>query len=208
MCRNEDMQALLPAYREGSLDSAARGRVEEHLASCADCAEELALLRELAAEPVPDPGEAFWLALPDRVARELRRTEERPERRTLKGLLAGLLLPRWGWAAAAVLIAALAAWYTAAPKLGGPAATTAKRGAQPQVLVVEEPAGLSGVHPRDVGGLSAWAHRELLAAQKELQEPLLPGPGIENGLEDDIANLDQQQFEELVRKLKAHGQEG
>jgi len=208
MCQNEEIRTALPALLEGSLEGSMRMQVEAHLASCADCAAELALLRELAAQPVPDPGEAFWAAMPGKVARELQQagTAGRPGK--LAEWLAGLALPRWGWATAVVLIAALAAWYVAAPQHGRMRDSLAKRGAAPQVRVVEDPASLTGVRPRDLGQLSSWAHRELLSAQKDLEEPVLGSSMIDNGLDDDLVALDQKQLDELVRKLRAGGQEG
>lgn len=208
MCGNNDIQTALPAYLEGSLNEAERLLVEGHLGLCADCTAELAMLRELAAQPVPDPGEAFWASLPGKVARDLREVEAHNRRRSLTGLVAGLALPRWVWAAAAVLVAALAAWYLAAPQDGTVRGILAKRGAAAQVRVVEQPASLKGVNPQDVARLSSWAHRELLAAQKELDEPVMDTAVIDPGIDDDLVALDQKQLDELVRKLKARGQEG
>ena len=41
--------------------------IENHLASCEDCRNELSLLRMMTEETVPDPGETFWSAMPGRV---------------------------------------------------------------------------------------------------------------------------------------------
>jgi len=208
MCQNEEIRTALPALLEGSLENGARVQAEKHVASCADCAAELALLRELAAEPVPGPGEAYWATPPGKHARDLQEAGAPGRPGKFADWLAGLAPPRWGWATAVVLVAALAAWYAMAPQHGRMRDILAKRGAAQQVRVVEDPASLSGVHPPDVGELSSWAHRELLSAQKDLEEPVLGSSVIDNGLDDDLVALDQKQLDELVRKLRAGGQEG
>ncbi len=44
-CANVEMRELLPEMAAGTLDAATRGRVDEHLVDCADCASELEMLR-------------------------------------------------------------------------------------------------------------------------------------------------------------------
>jgi anti-sigma factor RsiW len=46
-CTNIEVRELLPDYLHGRLDGAERDRVEAHLASCAECSGELALLRSV-----------------------------------------------------------------------------------------------------------------------------------------------------------------
>ncbi len=67
MCKDTTIKELLPAYREQALDRTEMLMIENHLASCEDCRNELSLLRMMAEEAVPDPGEAFWAAMPGRV---------------------------------------------------------------------------------------------------------------------------------------------
>lgn len=54
-CTNGELRDLLPELMHGTLDAESRRAVEAHVASCAECAEELALLRSLrsALEPAP-----------------------------------------------------------------------------------------------------------------------------------------------------------
>jgi anti-sigma factor RsiW len=44
-CANVEMRELLPELAAGTLDAATRARVEQHVASCAECASELETLR-------------------------------------------------------------------------------------------------------------------------------------------------------------------
>jgi hypothetical protein len=44
-CANVEMRELLPDFVSGSVDAATRARVEEHIATCAECASEVETLR-------------------------------------------------------------------------------------------------------------------------------------------------------------------
>ena len=44
-CANVEMRELLPELAAGTLDAATRARLEQHIASCAECASELETLR-------------------------------------------------------------------------------------------------------------------------------------------------------------------
>lgn len=127
LCKNNNIKDLLPAYVADALKEADIARVREHLIACADCAQEAALLRMMADEPVPDPGEAFWAEMPERVYRAVQQKEKRSPRLNFHELLQRLILPRWAWAAAAVGIVFTVSWLimhqapqeTAAPALPG-----------------------------------------------------------------------------------------
>src|SRR5512137_855863 len=115
MCTNNDIQELLPSYREQALGPEDQARIERHLADCADCRSELELLGILAAEPVPDPGEAFWASLPGKLHRQV--LKERARSRSWWDLRVpvSISLPRWAWAAAAVLLMASLSWLSVRP---------------------------------------------------------------------------------------------
>jgi anti-sigma factor RsiW len=102
-CPNAEMRDRLPLLEAGRLDPAARAAVEAHVAACADCAAELALLRRVRAvtarTPVVDAG---------RIAAAVRDAARlAPRRRTQ--LAARPAWSRWRVpaAAAAALLAAL-----------------------------------------------------------------------------------------------------
>ena len=100
-CTDKTIKDLLPAYREQGLDPQEIDRVRMHLESCGDCCAELSLLGLLAEESAPDPGEAFWLAMPERVHRAVREEKEKKRRFGLSLILDRFILPRWVWTAAA-----------------------------------------------------------------------------------------------------------
>jgi anti-sigma factor RsiW len=54
-CTNGELRDLLPELVNGRLDAAMRQAVETHVASCAECAEELSLLRSLRPALVREP---------------------------------------------------------------------------------------------------------------------------------------------------------
>ncbi|HMK43802.1 MAG TPA: zf-HC2 domain-containing protein [Dissulfurispiraceae bacterium] len=64
---HEQVQESLPDYIAGSLKGETAAAVESHLAACADCTAEYALLQEMIAIEVPDPGDLFWQSLPKKV---------------------------------------------------------------------------------------------------------------------------------------------
>jgi len=70
-CNDLDIKELLPAYQGNMLAPTDHDRIEKHLSACEDCTRELKLLSILAAEPVPDPGELFWAAMPGRIFLEV-----------------------------------------------------------------------------------------------------------------------------------------
>lgn len=55
-CANVEMRELLPELAAGTLDALTRARVEAHLASCAECASELEMLRLVRAAFAGAPG--------------------------------------------------------------------------------------------------------------------------------------------------------
>ena len=105
-CTNGELRDLLPELVNGRLDTESRERVEAHVASCMECADELALLRSLrpalTREPVIDTQRISNAVL----ARTANGASRAPAR-------AGIA-PRWRVAiAAAALLAAGALGYVA-----------------------------------------------------------------------------------------------
>ena len=91
------LQSLLPWYVNGTLSAAERAKVEAHLASCADCQEELKFERLLHGQvaALPLGAEDGWKQMQARLAAE----PPRPARVRRAPMLA------WtGWAAAAALL--------------------------------------------------------------------------------------------------------
>lgn len=71
-CLNVEIRELLPEYLGGTLSAARRAEVDAHVASCAECADELAVLRlvrEAYAESPAVNVKAIVAALPRKAAR-------------------------------------------------------------------------------------------------------------------------------------------
>jgi hypothetical protein len=204
-CRNRDIRELLPAHLERKLDQAARKSVEQHLASCGDCRTELEILRLLAVEAVPDPGEAFWAALPGRVYREV--LEQKKQPRGLMGVLGSLIQPRWAWATAVVIMTVASVWLLTRPvpmHIAGIA--TPDNGSPYEEMLVAESIDVEDLSTADLESIDAWASRELAALLDAAAD--LPSNGQDLSIDDKIAELNTQELEQLSKKLDEYKEEG
>jgi anti-sigma factor RsiW len=206
MCTNERIKLMLPDHLEGTLLRTDRARVEEHLAVCPDCTAELEVLRLMASEAVPDPGDGFWAAMPDQVYREVQRQEKRKGDSRLAGLFRAASPARWGWAPAMIAVIALLSWVALRPLPHQAPGAAAKRGTLPGVDIIEEAANNAEVSQADLDRLSAWAHQELLSLQNGLPESpdrasgmLLTGLGVD--LDEELASLSEEQLDTLIDTL-------
>lgn len=205
-CRDKEIRELLPAYQEQVLGPDGRSRVERHLATCADCAAELALVRMLAEEQVPDPGEAFWQALPGRVYREVQEQRHRKRPGWLMDLPGLLVLPRWAGAAAAVLLVAVVAWFMVRP-----APVDITGAALPDGASLSEEMSDAGsidlaeFDDAQLESLDSWASRELAAFQDAISD--LFTNGLDTGADDRLAELDAQELERLSTTLDEYDYE-
>ncbi len=94
-CNKKDMQEALPAFLARELNSEDYQTVESHIASCADCSRELLLLRALSEETVPDPGEVFWTAMPDRIYRAVQQEKKSKKIFDFSWFVGRITMPRW-----------------------------------------------------------------------------------------------------------------
>jgi hypothetical protein len=206
-CSNRDIRELLPAYGDRTLDQAARTNVEQHLASCGDCRTELAILRLLAVEAVPDPGEAFWAAMPGKVYREVQEQRERERSWGLPWVLYRFLRPRWVVSAAAVLLVAAMAWFftTPAPLYMASADRTAPGASYEDMLDVES-IELAELGDPELESLDAWASGELATLMGEATDLFTNSQDL--SLDDKLAELNTQELEHLSNKLDEYEEEG
>ncbi len=77
------IQRRLPDYPDGELSPFWKARVEAHLEACPDCRRELEELSEVVrlyqAEPLPDPGPAFWQEFEQELHLKLTQVNQSPE---------------------------------------------------------------------------------------------------------------------------------
>ncbi len=116
-CRNKDIQELLPVYLAGELGGNDLLLVQSHLRSCTACARETELLRRIiTGDPVPDPGDAFWTGMPERVYRAVQQEHKgRAGTRSWQDIFRGAFIPRWAWTAAALCIVLIISWLIVNP---------------------------------------------------------------------------------------------
>jgi anti-sigma factor RsiW len=140
-CPNATVRDRLPDLLHGALDAPARAAVEAHVAGCADCTSELALLRDartsLARAPQVDVA-AIVAALP-RPAVAGPRLVQFPSRAARARRAFGMRVPAWaGVAAAAALALAVGIGSFALGERSGDDAA-------PPTLAQAEPGGTDGV---------------------------------------------------------------
>lgn len=207
MCGNKDIQELLPAYLAEAVGAEDRARVERHLADCGDCRSELGILRALAAEPVPDPGDAFWAAMPGRVARGVRKAQERHRPWWDVRVPAGLVLPRWAWAAAVVLLVALVSWVAVRPSPMRTARVKAPaNGDLRAVLHGADLPDLADLTDIEIDAVDLWATEELALLQDDYLDILRNSADL--GLDDRLAELTAEELDALSRMLDGQNEEG
>lgn len=200
-CADRDIQDLLPAFREGVLDDGDAARVRDHLARCRDCAEELGLLRALADEPVPDPGEAFWAALPDRVWREAQRAD-RPREDRLR-FWPREWLPRWTLGgAAAFALALLVVWMLARPAGRPlPPPDTSAGAAVPAEDLYGSAASVADLGAADIDLLDSWVGKEVEQLRNDLGSVAYEPNGTDKTLDEYLSTLDRNDLESLAARL-------
>ena len=210
-CRDNEIQELLPAYQQQLLSPDERTRVEQHLALCGECSKELTMLGVLADDAVPDPGEAFWAALPGRIFRDVAEQERRKRSRSGSFLPDWLLPPRWIWtgsAAAMVLIVAVAAWFLVRPR----PVEIASKATPDRILLFStedtldaEAIDMAELDNEQLDSLGSWASREL-AALGEGPEDLFTS-GFDASTDVKIAELNEQELENLSNNLDEYDEE-
>jgi len=207
MCANKDIQELLPAYREQALVPEDHARVERHLTDCVDCRAELEILNILAAEPVPDPGEAFWAALPGKVHRQVRKERERTRPWWDLRVPVSISLPRWAWAATAVLLMAAVSWLTVRPAPVRTArVTTPVRGDLRTALNTADVLEFADLSDMEVDAVDLWATEELALLQDDLLDVMRNSADL--GLDERLAELTVEELETLSRMIDNRNEEG
>ncbi len=198
-CGSRDIKELLPLYGEQALDGDATRRVEQHLETCLDCREELALLRAMASEPVPDPGEAFWSRMPSQVYRQVQEQAEKSRGSRWSGILQGLLMPRWAWASAAVLVIAAAAWLLVRPHPEAPTVASSSGLTLEDEYLPGDTVDIDALGADEIKGVDSWANREMNTLAAEAGSVMTNGRDA--NIEEELAELDGRSLERLSRML-------
>jgi hypothetical protein len=206
MCRNTDIKEMLPAYLEQGLDEEWTSRVEKHLETCAECRAEIELLRMMSAEQTPDPGEAFWAAMPERIYRDVQKMKVKQRRFGVSRLWDGLLLPRWVWgvATAGLVLVISLLFITPSPKEVSTITPSGDVSAYEESTLMDTP-GLTELSQTELENVSVWADSELSSLSSEIVDVLTSAP--ERDIHEELSELNHQEIERLSKKLEEWEQE-
>jgi anti-sigma factor RsiW len=214
-CKDKNIKELLPAYLEQGLDRAEAIRVEAHLKTCKDCRTELTLLRAMVDEPVPDPGNAFWAEMPARIYRQVQKQKvlEREQRWPgLSGIVDTMILPRWAWAAAAVVVLAVTSWFIMQPgrkDVVNVAQKTVSADESPYEYAGTEGAiALSDLNKGELDNVVTWANSEMASLSDEIRDAALTDTEKylirteRDILYEDLSELNPREMEQLSLMLE------
>ena len=207
MCKDTDIKEMLPAYLEQGLSEEWTSRVEKHLEGCADCRAEIKLLLMMAADRTPDPGEAFWAAMPERIYRDVQKIKMKKRRFELSRLWDGLLLPRWVWGVATaglVLVISLLIIMPSPKKEVSNVAPNGDGSAYEESSLMDTP-GLTELSQTELDDVSVWADGQISSLSSEIVDALTSIP--ERDIHDDLSELNHQEIERLSKELEEWDQE-
>ena len=207
MCSNTDIKEMLPAYLEQRLEEEWALQVEKHLATCDDCRAEIKLLGMMISEQVPDPGEAFWAAMPERIYRNVQKMDEKKRLIDISSLLNRMLLPRWAWSvtAAALVLVVTLLFVKPLPKDISTITPNGDDAAYDESTIMDTP-GLTEFNQTELDDVSRWADNELASLGNEIVDVFISAP--ERDIHEDLSDLNRQEIEHLSRKLEELEQEG
>lgn len=200
---------MLPAYVADALEEEDMARVREHLIACSDCAQEAALLRMMADEPVPDPGEAFWAEMPGRVYRAVQQKEKRRPRLNFHELLQRLVLPRWAWAAAAVGIVFALSWlimHQAPQETIVPEEYAVEDVFHYDPVLRHTSVAIAELTSPELDAVDAWAATEL--SSLALEDGANAANIFDTDLNEELAELNAHEVDRLSTMLKEPDEEG
>ena len=206
-CNNKYIKEMLPAYLEEGLEPDEKLRMKSHLKACEDCRAELALLRMMAEEPVPDPGGAFWQTMPERVFRSVQQEKKRGKRSILSALPGRPFLRRWAWATAAVGLAAVVSWLLVRPAPIGDIARPdlPENGISFEDIVPLEPVSVAGLSSTELNAATQWAQNEL-APMSEAVAQDAPG-NTPKDVYEDLMELSPEELDRVYEMLKTRERE-
>ena len=206
MCKDTTIKELLPAYREQTLGQTEILMIENHLASCEDCRNELSLLRLMTEETVPDPGETFWSAMPGRVyhAVQTRKTE----RKTfgLAWLVDRMTLPRRAWVPAIVGTVLLISWLIIRPMQKVPEMPSLQGSEFAEEIMPAEQVNVGELDRDELAQIDTWAGTELASIVHETEQVL--GNGQDSDVFEELPELNKREAELLMQKIDQRMKEG
>jgi len=206
-CYSKDIKELLPLYLEQALDRPEQERVDKHLETCEDCRSELSLIRTMAGEAAPDPGEAFWARMPSAIYQAVQERQAKRRWPDLSAVGRDLFMPRWAWAAAAVMVLfVLSLLFVRPAQKTDIAGLTADESSYEDVFSGSS-MDVASLTPAEAENVDTWADGEVAALTKEAGDMVLNN--VDMGLYEELAELDGKSMDRLsatLDRLKRGGQ--
>src|SRR5574341_664410 len=205
-CTDNTIKDLLPAYLEQGLDRDEQLRVEGHLATCEDCRTELALLRMVSEEEVPDPGEAFWASMPGRVRRAVQEQQSGKRTFDLARIIDWMVLPRWALAAATIGVVALVSLLLIRPapqNLVQP--TLPENGTTIEDMATAEPLNVAELSTAEFDAAAQWAQNEYAPIQETIGEAA--SDNLERDISEELSDLSPRELDRVLEMLKKKEQD-
>jgi hypothetical protein len=161
----------------------------------------------LSDESVPDPGEAFWAAMPGRIYREVRAQQPETMLQKLFGGTGRPVFRRWTWAAAAAVLLVTVALFLDRPETPEIAYINApENGPSYGDLLSTETVDMTELTDVEIDSVNLWATDELAQLQEDAIDIFRTSPDIT--LDDRLAELDSQELEQLSKMLDTQDEEG
>lgn len=206
-CTDKTIKDLLPAYLEQGLDRDEQLRVEGHLATCEDCRTELSLLRMMAEETVPDPGDAFWTGMPSRVRRAVQEHESRKKVFDLARIGDWMVLPRWAWATAAIGLVAIASWFFVRQPAMEIAHTdgSLEQGMYSDSGITAPSINMEELSSSEFAAATQWAQNEFAPIREEISEH--DAGSEERSISEDLSELSPRELDRVLEILKKKEQD-
>jgi len=206
MCKDITIKELLPIYREQALDQTENLMIENHLASCEDCRNELSLLRMMTEEAVPDPGDTFWHAMPGRVYQAVQK--RKAERRTfgLAWLVDRITLPRRVWASAIVGTVLLISWLIIRPMQKVPEMPSVQGSEFAEEIVPAEQVNVAELDRDELATIDTWAGTELASIVHETEQVL--GNSQDSDMYEELPELNKREAAQLMKMIDQRMKEG
>jgi hypothetical protein len=206
MCKDTTIKELLPVYREQALDQTESFMIENHLASCEDCRNELSLLRMMTEEAVPDPGETFWAAMPGRVYQTVQKRKAGMRTFGLAWFVDRMTLPRRAWVSAIVGTVLLISWLIIRPVQKEPVMPPLQGSEFAEEIIPAELVNVGELDRDELATIDTWAGAELASIAHETQQVL--GNGQDSDVYEELPELNKREAEQLLQKIDQRMKEG
>jgi hypothetical protein len=205
-CERTDIRELLTERPDDPQARELSPEIELHLVTCAECRADAELLRMLQTEPVPDPGPAFWDALPNRIHRAVRAEQQAGKRKFPLAYLLGLLrspLVAAAVAASLVLVTASVVIMTT----GNKPVISRVEGVPGTIITADadEAMPLSEMDQTDLDAVRTWTGAQYTAMGREFFAPA--ALVSETDLNEELADLQGSEIDRFAGIIDRYGQE-